>query len=192
MNARSSPISFQLSVESGVEDEVPTLAFPTHGLIVGVVVTSGVGNGTKDCWRVDVGSLHLGVCRHLDGFTVAAWVAPSLAFRWPWTDLSSHNRLVFTFRLSKLTKIKTPFINYNSTRSWRKRWQLIEGIYFSPGTIHLVWMRPLYLQPNNKQKISLQMALTANVSVFGNMHAVYLPSAINFRWIELENNRKRR
>lgn len=105
---------FELSVESGVEDEVAALAFPTHGLIVGVVITSGVGNSTNDCWRVCVGSLDLGVCRHLNGFTVSAWVAPSLAFWWPWTDLSSHNCLLFTYWLSKSTKVQMAFINYNS------------------------------------------------------------------------------
>ena len=73
----------EMLVESGVEDEVPTLAFPTHGLVVGVVITSGVGNITKHCCRVCVGILDLGVSRHLDGLTVSTRVTPSLTFGRP-------------------------------------------------------------------------------------------------------------
>lgn len=78
-----------------IENEVSTFTFPAHGLVVGVVVASGVGGGRTWGWVLDCAPC-LRVCRHLNGFTVGARTAPPLALRRPRTDLGSpHCLLIF-------------------------------------------------------------------------------------------------
>lgn len=83
-----------------VEDDFPTLAFPTHGLVVGVVIASCICN-TWGCGKVSVPILYLGIRRDLNCLTVPTCAAPSLTPRRPWSYLSTQNCLIFSYRLVK-------------------------------------------------------------------------------------------
>jgi hypothetical protein len=80
---------YYLRIKSRIENEVPTLALPAHGLVVGDAIPSGVRN----CRREMASPLDFHLRRNgdLNCLAVPAWAAPSLAPWWPWSYLGSHH-----------------------------------------------------------------------------------------------------
>lgn len=90
---------------SGVENEVTTFAFPAHGLVVGIVVSSGISN-CRELWRVYLSVPHLWVCRYLNSLTVSTWPAPSVTFWGPWAYLCPQYCLLLTYCLQKSSQFQ--------------------------------------------------------------------------------------
>jgi hypothetical protein len=95
-----------------VEDEVPTFALPTHGLVVWIVSASCICN-IWETGKVSLPVLCLRICRDLDSLTVPACAATSLAPRRPWSYLSSQRCLLFSYCLNKQAKFIMKIQNFS-------------------------------------------------------------------------------
>ena len=94
-------IKIVIQLKSGVKDDIPTFAFPTHGLVVGIVIYSTIISNWQNRRRVRLAVLRLRICGYLNGFTTCTWTAPSLTSWGPRSYLSSHHRLILTYCLHK-------------------------------------------------------------------------------------------